>query len=183
MDTASEEEFREFVLARRHRLLKTAFLLTGDHGLAEDLVQVVLVRTHRHWHRIERTDAPEVYARRILVNLSNSWWRRRIRRGDHPTDRLPDGPVRDAHSAYELHDELWRALAALPQRMRATIVLRYYEDLSEAEIADALGCSTGTVKSQASRGLQRLRAALSADPDPDQNDSAASLAGPQRRLS
>jgi RNA polymerase sigma-70 factor (sigma-E family) len=165
MDAAAEAEFREFVTARWHALLRTAYLLTGDHGRAEDLLQTALMRTHRNWRRIERTDAPEVYVRRILVNVSNSWWRRRLSRPyELLTHAPPELAATDAHAAYDLRDELWRAVQVLPPRMRAVLVLRYFEDLPEAETARILGCSVGSVKSQTSRGLDRLRAALSQDP-------------------
>jgi len=156
-----EAEFRDFVQSRWRPLLRTAYLLTGDHGRAEELLQTALVRTHRHWHRIERTDAPEVYVRKVLVNLHNTWWRRG-RRQEDPTEVVPEPaePGRDAYATYEQRDELWRAVLTLPPRMRAALVLRYFEDLPEAEVARILDCSVGSVKSQTSRGLDRLREAL-----------------------
>jgi RNA polymerase sigma-70 factor (sigma-E family) len=161
LDRKAEAEFRDFVQSRWQPLLRTAYLLTGDHGRAEELLQTALLRTHRHWHRIERADAPEVYVRKVLVNLHNTWWRRGRRRED-PTAAVPEPatPGRDAYAAYEQRDELWRAVLALPPRMRAALVLRYFEDLSEAETARVLDCSVGSVKSQTSRGLDRLREAI-----------------------
>lgn len=161
MDADAEAEFRDFVQSRWQPLLRTAYLLTGDHGRAEELLQTALVRTHRHWRRIERADAPEVYVRKVLVNLHNTWWRRG-RRCEQPTDAVPEraDPKADPYTAYELRDELWRAVLALPPRMRSVLVLRYFEDLPEAEVARILDCSLGTVKSQTSRGLDRLRGAL-----------------------
>lgn len=164
MDATDEAAFREFVVGQWHTLARTAFLLTGDRGDAEDLVQSTLVRVHRHWTRIERTDAPYVYARRVMVNLNTSIWRRT--RLTHqltatPPERI-DGP--DAAAAVDLRDELLRACRTLPPRMRAVLVLRYFEDLPEADVAAALGISVGTVKSQTSKALDRLRAALAADP-------------------
>ena len=167
MDAAGEAEFRQFVETRRQQLLRTAYLLTGDRGRGEDLVQIALVRAHRNWRRITRSDAPEAYIRQILVNLNNSWWRRWKRVGDLPTDRLPEVSTPDEHAAYDRYDELWHALALLPPRMRAVLVLRYYADLTEADTARTLGCSVGTVKSQASRGLDRLRSALGQPADPE----------------
>lgn len=163
MDPNQEAEFRDFVQSRWQQLLRTAYLLTGDHGRAEELLQTALVRTHRRWRQIERTDAPEVYVRRVLVNLHNTWWRRARRRED-PTGTVPERaePGADSFAAYEQRDELWRAVLALPPRMRAVLVLRYFEDLTEAEAARVLDCSVGTVKSQTSRGLDRLRAGLTA---------------------
>jgi RNA polymerase sigma-70 factor (sigma-E family) len=161
LERKADAEFRDFVQSRWQPLLRTAYLLTGDHGRAEELLQTALVRTHRHWHRIERSDAPEVYVRKVLVNLHNTWWRRGRRRED-PTDAVPESADhgRDAYTAYEQRDELWRAVLALPPRMRAALVLRYFEDLPEAEVARILDCSVGSVKSQTSRGLDRLRGAL-----------------------
>jgi RNA polymerase sigma-70 factor (sigma-E family) len=161
VDADAEAEFRDFVQSRWQPLLRTAYLLTGDHGRAEELLQSALVRAHRHWRRIERADAPEVYVRKVLVNLHNTWWRRGRRR-EQPTGAVPEhvGPEVDPYAAYELRDELWRAVLALPPRMRSVLVLRYFEDLPEAEVARVLDCSLGTVKSQTSRGLHRLREAL-----------------------
>lgn len=155
VDSADEETFRAFVTSRWQALLRTAYLLVGDHGYAEDLVQTALARTHRHWRRIERKDAPEVYVRRVLVNLANSHWRRRLRLRE--VFATPDRAAADPTEAHDQRDELWNALSALPPRTRAVLVLRYFEDLTEAQIADALGCSVGTVKSTASRGIARLR--------------------------
>lgn len=159
MDRAGEEEFREFVVARWHSLLRTAVLLTGDRGHGEDLVQQTLVTVHRKWRHIHRTDAPEAYARAVLVNLANSRWRRR-RVAEYLTDAPPPQHAGDDYAAYDRRDELWRALQELPPRMRAAVVLRYFSDLTEAETARALGCSVGSVKSQTSRGISRLRDAL-----------------------
>jgi RNA polymerase sigma-70 factor (sigma-E family) len=157
-----EQAFWQFVAGRRAQLVRTAYLLAGDHGHAEDFVQDALIRAHRNWRRIERADQPEVYVRRIIVNLANSWWRRALRHRTHLAWQPPDQPdSHDGHAAVEREDELWRALATLPTGMRTVIVLRYYEDLSEAETAALLGTSLGTVKSQASRGLVRMRALLS----------------------
>jgi RNA polymerase sigma-70 factor (sigma-E family) len=158
VDVSADTAFRDFVEARWQALVRIAYLLVGDHGYAEDLVQIALVRTHRNWHRIRRRDAPEVYVRKVLVNLASSHWRRLWRHREQPAERVPDRPVPDAAEHTERRDELWSALQTLPPRMRAVLVLRYFEDLTEAQVATALGCSTGSVKSQASRGLARLRA-------------------------
>ncbi|MFD2083151.1 RNA polymerase sigma-70 factor, sigma-E family [Actinopolymorpha cephalotaxi] len=160
MNAEDEEGFREFVALRWTSLLRTAYLLVGDHGHAEDLVQSALVRTHRRWSGLENRDQPERYVRKVLVNLASSHWRRRLHFRESPVADVPERTVADATAHSDLRDELWQALRSLPPRMRAVLVLRYFEDLSEAEIAAVLGCSTGTVKSQASRGLARLRAGL-----------------------
>lgn len=158
-----EQAFWQFVASRRQHLVRTAYLLTGDHGHAEDFVQDALIRAHRNWRRIERADQPEIYVRRIIVNLANSGWRRALRYRTHVAWQPPDRPdEHDGHAAVEREDELWRALATLPAGMRTVIVLRYFEELTEAETAALLGKSLGTVKSQASRGLVRMREALTA---------------------
>jgi RNA polymerase sigma-70 factor (sigma-E family) len=148
------DTFAEFVGARSARLLRTAYLLTHDWALAEDLLQTSLVKTWRAWRRIE-TD-PEPYVRRILVNTYSTWWRRRWS-AEQPTDSLPESTVDDQPGAYDARDEVWRALGRLPRRQRAVLVLRYFEDLTEAQTAQVLGVSVGTVKSQSAKALARLR--------------------------
>ena len=156
----AEEEFREFVTERWAALLRTAYLLTGDRQRAEDLVQSALVRLHRHWPKIRHDGMPEAYVRRIMINLNIDWWRRLGSR-EHSVESVPDRPTTaDAFASFELREELWSALHGLAPRTRAVLVLRYFEDLSEAETAAALGCSVGTVKSQSSRGLAKLRLSL-----------------------
>ena len=145
-------EFDDFVAARSGRLLRTAYLLTHDHALAEDLLQTSLTKAWFGWGRIDGN--PEAYVRRILVNTYSSWWRRKWN-GEHPTDQLPETAAH-APDAETGHD-LWEALARLPKRQRAVVVLRYFDDLTEAETADALGCSVGTVKSQTSKAFAKLR--------------------------
>jgi RNA polymerase sigma-70 factor (sigma-E family) len=151
--------FEEFVRARSAALFRTAMLLTGQNRTeAEDLLQGALERAYRRWGRICRAGDPERYVRRILANASTDRWRRLGRRGERSLTADASGPVAGDHAAGVAdRDFLMRALAGLPPRQRAVLVLRYFCDLPEAEIADALGCSVGTVKSQASRGLARLR--------------------------
>jgi RNA polymerase sigma-70 factor (sigma-E family) len=160
VDESSVDEFREFVVTRWQALVRTAYLLVGDHGLAEDLVQTALERVHRRWDRVERRDQPEVYARRVLINLAISW-RRRRRVHEIPVAAVADATGSDVERP-DLGDAVWTAVRRLPPRMRAVVVLRYVEDRSEAEAADLLGCSVGTVKSAASRGLARIRDQLQA---------------------
>lgn len=155
---STPEGFAEFVLARQAALLRTAYLLTGHAHDAEDLVQTTLVKVVPQWRRIR--DDPEAYVRRTMVNANVSRWRRRRWR-EESTDALPE-QLADAQD----HDELLAvrsALAGLAPRQRAVLVLRYYEGLSEAEIAATLGIAPGTVKSQARDGLARLRQALCAE--------------------
>lgn len=152
---ATPEGFSEFVLSRQAALLRTAYLLTGHAQDAEDLVQAALVKVVPQWRRI--SDNPEPYVRRVMVNENISRWRRRRWR-EHTTDELPEVLAQDPDQAELL--AVRSALAALAPRQRAVLVLRYYEGLSEAEIASTLGIAPGTVKSQARDGLARLRAVL-----------------------
>lgn len=144
------EQFEAFVAARSRRLLRTAYLLTHDHGLAEDLVQTALAKSWFAWSRIEGD--PEPYVRKVLVNTYSSWWRRRWT-GEHPTEVLPETGAGEPAD----RTDLWAALERLPRRQRAVIVLRYFEDLTEAETARLLDCTVGTVKSQTSKAFAKLR--------------------------
>jgi RNA polymerase sigma-70 factor (sigma-E family) len=146
-----EASFDEFVAARSRALLRTAYLLTRDHALAEDLLQTALTKAWFAWGRIDGNAEP--YVRRILVNTYASWWRRKWH-GEHPTDELPE---RSVDGAAGEPTDLWAAMARLPRRQRAVVVLRYFEDLTEAQTAEVLGCSVGTVKSQTSKALAKLR--------------------------
>jgi RNA polymerase sigma-70 factor (sigma-E family) len=150
-------EFDEFVRGRSTTLLRVAFLLTGDRHAAEDLLQDVLERVYVRWHRVR--SAPEAYIRRALVNQATNRWRRRRRRpeaalGDH------DAAIPDSSDHAVVRDAVVTALRQLPARQRAAVVLRFLEDLPVAEVARALDCSEGTVKSHTARGLSRLREAL-----------------------
>jgi RNA polymerase sigma-70 factor (sigma-E family) len=157
VNAEDERAFREFAAARLPSLLRFAHLVTADASLAEDVVQTALAKTALAWHRIERKDDPVAYVRRAIVNTAANHWRRKPWR-ERPVAELPDRPGQyDAQAAYDERDAMWRALATLPPKQRAVLVLRYYSGLSEAEIADELGCSRGTVKSQASKALARLR--------------------------
>jgi len=159
-ETASA--FVEFVQARQAVFLRFAYLLTSDHHSAEDLVQTALAKTYLSWDKIRDRGAVDAYVRRIIVNEHTSLWRRAWKRNERPTAQLPehgsaghDGADRDA---------MWRVVQTLPTRQRAAVVLRYYEDLSEAETASILGCSVGTVKSQTSRAIDSLRTTLTNRP-------------------
>ena len=153
-----DTSFEEFVAGASVRLFTMALLLTGRHrAQAEDLLQEVLERAYRRWGRISRTGEPEPYVRRMLVNASVDHWRRLRRRREEPLGDSADATAPDQAGEAEDRDLLLRALAELPPRQRAVLVLRYFEDLTEAQTAVVLGCSVGTVKSQASRALARLR--------------------------
>ena len=150
--------FDAYVAARGADLLRTAFLLTGDHQRAEDLVQTALGKVWPRWDRIvERGESgPHAYVRKVMLTTYIAWWRRRWN-GEQPTAELPEVVVAGERGATVERVDLVRALAALPKGQRAVVVLRYVEDLSEADTAAALGCSVGTVKSQCSRALAALR--------------------------
>ncbi|MFI8188381.1 SigE family RNA polymerase sigma factor [Streptomyces sp. NPDC085946] len=153
--------FSSYVKARRPVLLRTARSLTGNPSDAEDLLQTALTKTYVAWERIEDHRALDGYVRRALVNTRTSQWRKR-RVDEFATDELPEpetlpGWGGDPAERQALRDAMWRAIMRLPARQRAMVVLRYYEDLSEAQTAEVLGVSTGTVKSAVSRALGKLR--------------------------
>lgn len=151
-----EPAFREYVRARSRALLRTAYLLTGNLADAEDLVQSALAKTYLAWDRIEDRGALDGYVRRAMVNTHISWWRRR-RVEEFPTAEIPDQAVADHAVSSDLQESLRRAIDRLPQRMRTAVMLRYYDDMTEAEVAEALGVSLGTVKSTVSRAVAKLR--------------------------
>jgi RNA polymerase sigma-70 factor (sigma-E family) len=152
-----EDEFRAFVVARQPALLRAAYLLTGDAHAAEDLVQTGLAEAAYRWGRLA-DGQPEAYVRRVIYTRFCSGLRRRRVLVEAPVAIAPDRPVPDATESVDQRVGLERALASLPPRQRACVVLRFYEDRSEAETAALLGCSVGTVKSQTHDALKRLRA-------------------------
>ncbi len=153
-----DAEFSEYMAARQPALLRTAYVLTGDRHTAEDLVQTALAKLYLSWDRLQRAESLDGYVRRILVNEHNSLWRRPWKKRETTT---PDIPDRAAPEPPTSHDTaLWDFVQTLPRKQRAAVVLRYYEELSEAETAEILGVSVGTVKSQTSRALASLRARL-----------------------
>ncbi len=163
-------EFERFVEGCADGLLSTAYLIVWDRAEAEDLVQETLLRVAQRWPRVREMDQPAAYGRRILVNLAIDGSKRRSHRRHElepaarvPPDAHPDEGATGAFGAIDVRAELLTALGLLPPRQRAVLVLRYFEDLSEAQTAETLGCSLGTVKSTASRGLARLRGALEPD--------------------
>jgi RNA polymerase sigma-70 factor (sigma-E family) len=154
---ADEADFRAFVAARSPSLLWFAHVLTGDRHHAEDVVQTALAKTALAWPRLRRKDNPEGYVRRAIVTTHLNTMRRRPWR-EQPHEVVPEqSEGRRPDDEFDERDAMWQALAELPPRQRAVLVLRYYEDLSEADIAEALGCTRGTVKSQAAKGLLHLR--------------------------
>ena len=162
-----EREFAELYTLAWPRLLRTTYAVTGDRQLAEDALQTAFAKAYAVWPRVSRADDPLAYVRRMAINAAIAQHRKAAVRHEVAVpmvpergDLRPDGLLRD--------DEVWCAVQALPPRQRAVVVLRYYEDLSEAEIADALGCRPGTVKSQASAALASMRTRLHADvPTPE----------------
>ncbi|MEV5384481.1 SigE family RNA polymerase sigma factor [Streptomyces sp. NPDC052721] len=158
-DTAAAD-FEEFVNACSPRLLRFAWLLTGDAHLAEDLLQTALAKVWPKWPRISGEHS-EAYVRKTIVHTHASWWQRRWR-GEIPYGELPDTAATgsDAFSALHSDHALAQAMRQLPKRQRAVIVLRYFEDMSVEDTAEVLGCSPGTVKSQASRAVRALRKTL-----------------------
>jgi RNA polymerase sigma-70 factor (sigma-E family) len=157
---AADDDFDTFVRSRTPALLRSAYLLTGDQHLAEDLVQSALARTHQAWPRMRDTGNVEAYARRTMYHLQVSWWRRRRVAETLPGDLPEAGAPRDPEDSgvISLRLTLQAALLRLSARQRAVLVLRFFEDRTESEAADLLGVSLGTVKSQTARALARLRA-------------------------
>ena len=152
-----DTDFTTYLEARQARLLRTAYLLTGDQHQAEDLLQTSLAKLYLAWDKVRDRGAVDAYVRRIMVNENNSLWRRAWKRREHPTDEVPEGaPALDTYDDGR-RDSLWELVQTLPPKARAVLVLRYYEELSEGETADVLGISVGTVKSQTSRALAALR--------------------------
>ncbi|MBO3739170.1 SigE family RNA polymerase sigma factor [Actinoplanes flavus] len=150
--TGVDSEFAAFVEARQHRLLRSAYLVCGDHHLAQDLVQGALVKLALRWSRVRDGD-PEAFLRTVIYRDAVSWWRRRRR------EDLSDAPPERPDSGADVPNRLVfaAALRRLPPRQRAVLVLRYFDDLTEARTAEILGVTVGTVKSQASAGLRKLR--------------------------
>ncbi|MGB0099432.1 MAG: SigE family RNA polymerase sigma factor [Nocardioides sp.] len=161
-----DADFTAYLEARQARLLRTAYLLTGDRHQAEDVLQTSLAKLYLAWDKVRDRGSTDAYVRRIMVNETNSLWRRAWHRRERPTEELPDSTP--THDAYDegLGDAVWQVVSTLPRRARAVVVLRYYEQLSEAETAEVLGISVGTVKSQTSRALAALRERTPADLNP-----------------
>ena len=155
---AYDADFASYLEARQPSLLRTAYLLTGSQHGAEDLVQETMAKLYLSWDKVRRADSLDAYVRRAMINEHNSLWRRAWKRNEVTTDLVPDRtPIVDSHDE-GTGAALWSFIQTLPRKQRAVVVLRYYEEMTEAETADALGISVGTVKSQASRALAALRA-------------------------
>ena len=158
MDEGARQDFAEFVAARSRQLTRLAYVLTGDQYAAEDLLQNALIKAAANWGRIHT--APEAYVRRIMYREQASWLRRRARRRETSVAQVPEPAAGDDAASVEARLALRDALLALPPRRRAVLVLRYLEDLPESQVADILGCSVGTVRSQTHKAVTQLRSAL-----------------------
>jgi RNA polymerase sigma-70 factor (sigma-E family) len=158
-DNGDMAAFAEYAEACSATLYKTAFLMVGDHQLAQDLVQEALVKTLMAWPRLNDRENLHAYTRRIIVTTSISWRRRRSFH-ERPVEVIPERHGPDPTEAVVTHDAVMAALGTVPPRQRAAIVLRFYQDLTEVQTAEAMGCSVGAVKSQVSAGLRRLREKL-----------------------
>ena len=155
-------EFEEFTISRQRALFRYAYLLIGDRGLAEDLLQESLTKTYVRWHKLHDAANADAYVRKVMTNTAISWFRRKSWR-ERPHDDLLTGVPARSDEDTTGRVWLWGEVRKLPPQQRAVLVLRYYEDLSQAETARILGCSEGTVKSQSSRALKKLRAGLGPD--------------------
>ncbi|MGI5147251.1 SigE family RNA polymerase sigma factor [Plantactinospora sp. CA-294935] len=156
MDADLEREFSDFIAARSHALFRTALALTGRRQQAEDLLQTVLAKGARHWGRI-RAGNPEAYLRTALYRQQTSWWRSLRWGREVSAELLPEAATADATATVDLNLALRQALTQLAPKHRAVLVLRYFEDRPDSEIAEILGCTQSTVRSQAVRALARLR--------------------------
>ncbi|QCX27278.1 SigE family RNA polymerase sigma factor [Nocardioides jishulii] len=160
MPSRDIDEFAEFVAHRSPALHRTAYLMVGERGLAQDLLQEALTKTYVAWPRLRDRSRVEAYARKAITTTAISWYRKRAWSSERPAETLPDTAGDGHEAAVTERDWLWRALQELPPRQRAAIVCRFYDDLSEAATAEVMGCAVGTVKSQVSAGLRRLRSVL-----------------------
>jgi RNA polymerase sigma-70 factor (sigma-E family) len=159
----ARREFPEFVAARGPALQRAAYLMVGDTALAQDLVQEALTKTYVAWPRLRDVANAEAYARKAITTTAISWFRRKGWNNERSTERLPEGASGDHADDVATSTALWEALQALPARQRAAVVLRFYGDLTETQTAAAMGCAVGTVKSQVSAALTKLRARLGDD--------------------
>ena len=152
-------EFAEFVQARSTALARTAYLMVGDHALAQDLLQEALTKTYAAWPRLRDVSKADAYTRKVITTTAISWKRRKSYH-ERPLEHLPERGSADRTDDVALHDFVWQHLLSLPPRQRAAVVLRFYEDLTEAQTAEAMGCAVGTVKSSVSQALSNLRAVI-----------------------
>lgn len=158
VDAAAEREFLEFMAVRQGRLFRVALLLAGDHQRAEDLLQTTLVKLAQNWPRVRRAQHPDAYVRRVMYHEQISWWRRRaaqpVETDEPPPDRAAPGDLADRAA---LRLSVAAALRELPVRQRTALVLRFFEDLPERDVAAIMHCGVGTVRTHIARALSRLR--------------------------
>ncbi len=155
MKQSDEERFTEFVRAHSASLFRTAYLMTGDYQRAEDVLQAALVRVYQHWPRVDGMDRPVGYVRKVVVNQSLSWWRKRSSH-ESPLKVIDEPAWGGQEDEVAEHERVWAAVLSLPRRQRAVTVLRYYEDMTEAQIAETLGMAPGSVKSHSHAAVRRL---------------------------
>ena len=163
MTDRTRRDFPEFVAARGAALQRAAYLMVGDVTLAQDLVQEALTKTYVAWPRLRDVANAEAYTRRAITTTAISWFRRKGWSAERSTDRPPEGASGDHAEDVATSTALWAALQSLPPRQRVAVVLRFYDDLTEVQTAAAMGCAVGTVKSQVSAALTKLRARLGDD--------------------
>lgn len=157
MSRRDPADFAEFVAARSSSLQRAAYLMVGERQLAQDLLQEALTKTYVAWPRLRDPSKAEAYTRKVITTTAISWYRRKSWQGERPTETLPETSTEGHDETVAQREWLWAALQELPPRQRAAIVLRFYEDLTEAQTAAAMDCAVGTVKSQVSAGLAKLR--------------------------
>jgi RNA polymerase sigma-70 factor (sigma-E family) len=163
VSTRERTAFTEFATARAAALHRAAYLMVGDPQLAQDLVQEALTKTYVAWPRLRDPHNAEAYCRKAITTTAISWFRRKAWNNERPTEVLPEQEMGGLDATIADRDRVWRALRSLPPRQRAALVLRYFDDLTETQTAEAMGCAVGTVKSQVSAGLAKLRAQLGDD--------------------
>ena len=157
MSRRDRAAFAEFAAGRAPALHRAAYLMVGDEQLAQDLVQEALTKTYVAWPRLRDPNNAEAYCRKAITSTAITWFRRKGWANERPTEALPERPGRTQTDAVDDRSMVWAALQQLPPRQRAALVLRFYEDLTEAQTAAAMGCAVGTVKSQVAAGLKKLR--------------------------
>lgn len=161
MRQRNQDDFTEFVAARGPALQRTAYLLVGERGLARDLVQEALTKTWVAWPKLRDAHAGEAWTRKALHTTAIDWYRKKHWNAERPATEVPDRVVAADQELVGTREWLWQAVRALPARQRATLVCRFYDDLTEVQTAEVLGCAVGTVKSQTSAALRTLREQLS----------------------
>lgn len=164
MSGTAEADFTAYVHARQDALIRFAYLVSTDVEAAKDLVQIALTKAYLHWDRVRELDAPDAYVRRIIVNEHISWWRPAWRRREITSSPLVAFSNQAAAEEHPHDAELWAQIGGLSPMQRAIVVLRFYEDLTEAQTADCLGCSIGSVKTHSRRAMERLRSKLKEAP-------------------